>query len=264
MEIKKQENKVALITGVTSGIGRQLTYLFAKDGYDLVLVARNKQKLNALEEELRKKYPVATNGIIKDLSEPSSPQEIFEEIQQRDIAIDVLVNNAGFNVYGSLHKTELLEQQKLIQVNLITPTHLTRLLLPSMLKRRRGKIMFIGSTGSFVPAAYDAIYCATKAYILSFAEGLSQELYGTEITVTCLCPGATQTEFAPKAGMTRTRLFNIGVMNGNVVAQTGYRALMDGKSVVIAGFFNKLQIQAMKFTPRFIAAPLTRYIMSER
>lgn len=225
METKKQDNKVALITGVTSGIGRQLTYLFAEDGYDLVLVARNMQKLNVLEEELRNKYPVDIHGIIKDLSEPSSPQEIFEEVQQRGIAIDVLVNNAGFNVYGSLHKTELLEQQKLIQVNLITPTHLTRLLLPGMLECRRGKIMFIGSTGSFAPSAYDAIYCATKAYILSFAEG---------------------------------------VMNANVVAQTGYRALMDGKSVVIAGIFNKLQIQAMKFTPRFIIAPLTRCIMSER
>ena len=264
METKKQSNKVALITGVTSGIGRQLTYLFAKDGYNLVLVARNKQKLNAIEEELRKKYQVTTTGIIKDLSEPSSPQEIFQEVQQHDIAVDVLVNNAGFNVYGSLHQTELLEQQKLIQVNLITPTHLTRLLLPGMLERGNGKVMFVGSTGSFVPAAYDAIYCATKAYILSFAEGLSQELYGTGITVTCLCPGTTQTEFAAKAGMTRTRLFSIGAMNAKVVAQTGYRALMDGKSMVIAGLFNRMQIQAMKFTPRFIAAPLTRYIMSEQ
>lgn len=264
MKTNKENNKVALITGVTSGIGRQLTYLFAKDGYNLVLVARNKQKLNALEEEVREKYHVITNGIIKDLSDPNSPQEIFEEIQQRDISVNVLVNNAGFNVYGSLHETELLEQQKLIQVNLVTPTHLTRLLLSGMLERGHGKVMFIGSTASFMAAAYDSIYCASKAYILSFAEGLSQELYGTGVTVTCLCPGTTHTEFAAKAGMTRTRLFNIGVMSAKVVAETGYRALMDGKSLAIAGFLNKILIQMMKFTPRFIAAPLTRYIMSEQ
>ena len=264
MRTKAQNNKVALITGVTSGIGRQLTYLFAQDGYNLVLVARNKQKVNSLEEELKQKYGLSTIGIIKDLSEPNSPQEIFEEVQRRDIAVDILVNNAVFNVYGPLHKTELLEQQKLIQVNLITPTHLTRLFLPGMLKHGNGKMMFVGSTGSFMPAAYDAIYCATKAYILSFAEGLSQELHGTGITVTCLCPGTTQTEFAAKAGMTRTRLFNISVMDAKVVAQTGYCALMAGKPVVIAGCFYKIQIQAMKFTPGFVAAPLTRYVMSEQ
>lgn len=264
MWAKELKYKTALITGVTSGIGRQLTYLFAQDGYNLVLVARNKQKLDVLEEELKQKYRLSTTGIIMDLSEPNAPQEVFKDVKRRDIAVDVLVNNAGFNVYGPLHKTDLLEQQKLLQVNLITPTHLTKLFLPGMLERGGGKVMFVGSTGSFMPVAYDAIYGATKAYILSFSEGLAQELCGTGVTVTCLCPGATQTEFAEKAGMTRTRLFNTGVMDAKVVAQVGYRGLMAGKPVVIAGFYNKIQVQAMKFTPGFIAAPLTRYIMSEQ
>lgn len=256
-------NKTALITGVTSGIGRQLAYLFAKDGYDLVLVARNKQKLDALEKELRNKYQVITYGIITDLSELGSPQAVFEEVQRRTIAIDVLVNNAGFNVYGSLEKTELLDQQKLIQVNLITPTYLTRLFLPDMLKGKNGKVMFIGSIGSFIPGPYDAIYSATKAYILSFSEGLAQELYGIGVTVTCLCPGATHTEFASKANMTGIRLFSTGVMDAKTVAEAGYRGLMEGKTIVIPGLYNKIQIRAAKFTPKCIIAPLARYMMSE-
>ncbi|MBP2651438.1 MAG: oxidoreductase, family [Firmicutes bacterium] len=263
MTNKNEKSKTVLITGVTSGIGRQLTYLFAKDGYDLILVARNKEKLDSLEKEIQKKYVVSTTGIIVDLTSNDACQQIAIEVKHLDKPIDILVNNAGFNVYGPLYKTEILDQQKLIQVNLITPTLLTRIFLPDMLKRGIGKILFIGSTGSFMPVAYNTVYGATKAYILSFAEALTQEVNGTGVSVTCLCPGATQTEFASKANMTRTRLFQTGVMDAKFVSRTGYNALMAGKPLVIAGLFNKIQVQAMKLTPRCIAAPLTRYIMSE-
>ncbi|MBP2643745.1 MAG: oxidoreductase, family [Firmicutes bacterium] len=263
MNNKNEKRKTVLITGVTSGIGRQLTYLFAKDDYDLILVARNEEKLDVLKKEIQQKYAVSTTGIVVDLAANDACQQIADEVKQLDKRIDILVNNAGFNVYGPLYKTEMLDQKKLIQVNLITPTVLTRIFLTDMIKHGDGKILFIGSTGSFMPVAYDTVYGATKAYILSFAEALAQEVNGTGVSVTCLCPGATQTEFAAKANMTKTRLFQTGVMDANFVARTGYNALMAGKPVVIAGLFNKIQVQAMKITPRCIAAPLTRYIMSE-
>ena len=260
-----QVRKTVLLTGVTSGIGRELTHLFAADGHNLILVARSQSKLASLEKELREKYSdLSIHGITQDLAAPDSPWKIQAAVRSLQTSVDILVNNAGFNVYGSLNQTSIDEQNRLIQVNAITPTMLTKLFLPDMLAKKSGKILFLGSTASYCPAMYSAVYCASKAYVLSFSESLTMELKNSGVTVTCLCPGATQTEFANKANLKKTRLFNTAVMNAQSVAKIGYHSLLRERPVVISGFLNNLLVKSMKFTPRCIATPVTRYLMSEQ
>jgi hypothetical protein len=248
----------ALITGASSGIGYELSKLFAQDGYDLVVVARNKQKLNKLAKEFERRYRIKVEVISKDLSIPSSPKEIFEEIR----SIEVLVNNAGFTTYGPFYETDLQKELEMIQVNLVSLTHLTKLFLREMIKRGHGKILNIGSTGSFVPCPLTAVYGATKAYVLSFSNALAEELEGTGITVTVLCPGATRTEFFKRAKMEGTRANKWMVMDARRVAEIGYKALMEGKRIVIPGIFNNFQIFLSRFVPRRRVAKIVKSIMS--
>ena len=254
----------ALITGATSGIGYELSKLFAHDGYDLVLVARDRERLEKNAAELRQRYGTNVIVLTGDLALPKTPAELYAELEQRSIAIDVLVNNAGFNVYGPFAGTELQKELRMIQVNLISLTYLTKLMLPAMVKRGKGRILNVGSTGSFVPGPLNAVYCATKAYVLSFSDAIAEELAGTGVTVTTLCPGATRTEFAQRAGMEQTNLFQGPLMDSATVALIGYRALLRGKRSVVAGFMNKLTMFSIKFAPRFLVAKITKKIMSSR
>ena len=266
MEKPKQFNnkKTALITGASGGIGYELSKLFAQDGYDLVLVARNKQKLEELANKLKKNFGVSAKVISKDLSVAASPQEIFDELYQESIHIAILVNNAGFGGCGHFSGTNLKNELDMIQVNLVSLTHLTKLFLPGMLEQGSGKILNVGSTGSFVPVPLEAVYGATKAYVLSFSEAIAEELEGTGVTVTALCPGPTHTGFAKRAQMEDARMFKFGfgIMNAETVAEIGYRGLMKGNRVVIPGIFNRLQMFLIKFTPGKIVAKLTKYQMS--
>ena len=258
----KQET--ALITGATSGIGYELSKLFAHDGYDLVLVARDRERLEKTAARLRQQKGANVTVLAGDLALPDTPDRLCAELEQKSIAIDVLVNNAGFNVYGPFTETDLQKELQMIQVNMVSLTHLTKLLLPGMVKRGRGRILNVGSTGSFVPGPLNAVYCATKAYVLSFSDAIAEELAGSGVTVTALCPGATRTEFAQRAGMERTNLFQGPLMEGATVAATGYRALMRGRRSVIAGVMNKLTIFSIKFAPRFLVAKISKKIMSSR
>ena len=257
-------NRTALITGASSGIGLELAKLFAKDNYNLVLVARRKSQLERLALELSKEYSISVTIIAKDLSLPSSPEEIFNELKEKSIHIDILVNNAGTQVYGKFHKTDIEKELQLIQVNLVSLTHLTKMAVAEMSKRGCGKILNIGSTGSFTPSPLNAIYCATKAYVLNFSEGIAKDLEGTGITVTTLCPGATHTEFAEKAKMQNTRLFSSMVMNPDEVAKIGYRALIKGKRVVVAGLYNKLLVFSLRFTPRWLVLKIGKILLSPK
>jgi hypothetical protein len=196
------------------------------------------------------------------LSVATSPKEIFDELQQESVQVDVLVNNAGFNVYGPFSETDLMEELQMIQVNLVSLTHLTKLFLPGMLKQGYGKILNVGSTGSFGPGPLNAVYCATKAYVLSFSEAIAEELEGTGVTVTALCPGATKTEFAKRAGMEDVKLFQSRLMDARTVAEIGYRALMEGKRVVVAGIYNKLQMSLIRFLPRKMVTKMVKDMMS--
>jgi len=256
--------KTALVTGASSGIGRELAKLFAKDGYNLVLVARRKPRLEELAAELRGKYSITATVIEKDLACPGSPREIFDELRNKSIHVDILVNNAGTGVHGAFHKTDLEEELRLIQVNLVSLTHLTKLAVTEMLKKGTGKILNLGSTASFSPVPLLAIYSATKAYVLSFSEGIAKDLEGTGITVTTLCPGATVTEFAGEALMEEIRLFSAMVMSAERVAEIGYHALMKGKRVAVAGIYNKLLVSMIRFTPRSLVLVLGQILMSKK
>jgi uncharacterized protein len=195
------EREVALVTGASSSIGQESTKLLAENRFDLVLVFRNKVALNEISSQLTAQYPVRVTVVPKDLSLPRAPKGVYETLKQASIAVDVLANIAGIQVYGALQDTDITEQLQLIQVNLVALTHLTMLFGREMVERERGRILNVASTGAFSPSPFNAIYCATKAYVLNFSEAMARDLEGAGVTVTCLCPGATQTEFARRAGI---------------------------------------------------------------
>jgi short-subunit dehydrogenase len=177
--------------------------------------------------------------------------------------VDVLVNNAGIQVYGALQDTDVAEQLRLIQVNLVALTHLTMLFGREMADRGRGRILNVASTGAFAPAPLNAVYCATKAYVLSFSEAIARDLEGTGVTVTCLCPGATQTQFAKRAGIENVRLFGSFVMDAREVARAGYWGLMRGKTTVVPGLYNWVLVSSVRFTSRRLVTRIGKYLMSE-
>ena len=257
------ERKRVLITGASSGIGYEFSRIFAKNDYDLILVARRGEQLQKIANEIRSTYNVAVKVITKDLSAINSAEEIYFEIIKDLGTIDVLVNNAGIQVYGPFSETNLEEELGLINVNLITLTKLTKLFLKDMKKRGNGRILNVCSTGSFAPGPLNAVYCATKAYVLSFSEAIAEEASGTGVTITALCPGATKTEFSKRANIENVRLFRSKVMEASEVAEIGYRALMKGSITVIAGFSNKLTVFSIRMTPRRIVTKISHYLMSK-
>lgn len=251
--------RTALITGATSGLGFEFVKLFAGDGYNLVLVARNAQKL----DEIKKTYSNLDVSVLsKDLSVPGAAKEVFEEIEKSGIHIDVLVNNAGFGLLGPFDRLDIQKQLQMIQLNVATLTELTYYILPKM-KEQKGRILNVASTAAFQPGPYMAVYFATKAYVLSFSEALAEELRGAAVTVTTLCPGPTKTHFGAAAQAEGTRMFS-RTMAADVVARTGYQALMNGKSVVVAGGMNRASTIMEKFLPRSWVAKAAKYVTGEK
>jgi short-subunit dehydrogenase len=253
--------KTALITGASSGIGYELSRLFAADGYDLVLIARSGQKLNELATELCKTGKINVTVLAKDLGDPAAPDEIFKILQAQSIMIDVLINNAGFGAHGPFAQNDWAEELGMLHVNVIALTHLTKLFLPGMVKHGSGKIMNVGSTGSFAPGPSMAVYCATKAYVLSFSEALAAELNGTGVTVTALCPGVTRTGFQARANVEKIRMLKDAGMSAKQVAEIGYRAMQRGTPVVIPGVWNWLMIFSTRFIPRSLVTGFSRRMM---
>jgi hypothetical protein len=251
----------ALITGASSGIGYHLSKVFARHGHNLVLVARNQPRLNQLAGELQERFGVAVEVIPKDLSVETSAREIVNELQEKSLRIDMLVNNAGVDVYGCFQETEMAQELWMIQINLVTLTQLTKLLLSDMVAQGYGRILNLGSTGSFIPSPLNAVYSATKAYVLSFSEALAEELRGSGVTVTVLCPGATRTEFQRRAGMENVRLLRFGVMEAEKVAEIGYQALMAGKRVVVPGLLNKVQVLSARILPGRVLAKAAKVML---
>ena len=255
-EINKK--KTVLITGASTGIGYELTKLFARDNYNLVLVARSKEKLDIISEELLKSYGSKVKVIAKDLSIVSSPKEVFDEIRDSDIRIDVLVNNAGAGTTGLFHEIDYEKDLEIIQLNITALTSLTKLFSREMIKFRKGKILNVASTGSYQPGPYIAVYYATKAYVLSFSQAIRNELRDFGITVTTVCPGATRTEFSKRAGKKDLK----NAMNARVVARAAYLGMNKNKDVVIPGFINKVAIFSSKLLPGSISANIVRKIQS--
>jgi short-subunit dehydrogenase len=257
--------ETALVTGATSGIGLDLVHLFARDGHDVVLVARHEEKLREVATDLERHHKVAAHVIAADLSDLDAPRRVFEETRTRRLQIDVLVNNAGFGVGGKFSDNDLATQLQIIQLNITALTNLTGLFLEGMLARNSGKILNLASTAAFQPGPLMAVYYASKAYVLSFSEAIAEELKDTGVTVTALCPGPTDTGFAEKAHIENTGLFKvIRPMSSMEVAQVGYKAMRKGKRVVIAGMRNKMTAQSVRVTPRFVVTKVVRALQERR
>ena len=253
--------QTVLITGSSGGIGYELAKLFARDKYNLLLVARSAEKLNQVANQLQSQFGVAVKALALDLAAAPAPKFLFDQLQREKIEVDVLVNNAGFGAFGefaSMPEGEILGQ---IQLNVTALTHLTRLFLPPMLARRTGKIMNVASTAAFQPGPLMAVYYGTKAYVLSFSEAVANEVAGSGVIISCFCPGATDTGFAKRAGTEDSRLFKkIGAMNVETVALDGYRGLMEGKTVVISGVQNWLVAESVRFAPRKWVTAISRWV----
>jgi short-subunit dehydrogenase len=260
----KDTTSTALITGASGGIGYELARLFAKDHHNLVLVARSGPKLSQFADELQRQFGVSAKPIALDLAAPRAPQLLFDQLQREGIAVDILVNNAGYGKLGEFAEVPVEEGLGQIQLNVTALTHLTKLFLSPMLERRSGRIMNVASTAGFQPGPLMAVYYATKAYVISFSEALANELGGKGVTVTCLCPGATDTGFASRAGNDKSRLFKqIGPMDAKTVALKGYRGLMAGKTLVIPGLKNWLLAESLRISPRKLVTAISRRLMDE-
>lgn len=248
-----------LITGASGGIGWELAKLFACDGYRLVLVARNRSKLEELAQNLQREFGASAIVLAEDLADPNAPGRIYDTLQRQGIEVDVLVNNAGFGDFGPFAETDLKVDLEMMQVNMTALVHLTRLFLPGMVDRKKGKILNVSSLAAFEPGPFMAMYYATKAFVSSYSEAIADELRGTGVTVTALCPGPTRTGFQARAGTERNRTAS-EFMEAAEVARVGYRGLLAGKAVVIPGLRNRLIALFVKLIPRSIATRLVRMI----
>jgi uncharacterized protein len=254
----------ALITGASSGIGLELSRQFAAGKHDLVLVARNQDRLQSLADELQHEHGINVHVIAMDLALANAAAALHEALGQRKVGIDYLVNNAGFGQNELFAEMPLADALQMIQLNITTLTQLTHLLLPQMLARGSGKVLNIASTAAFMPGPTQAVYFATKAYVLSFSEAIADELQGSGVSVTVYCPGPTRTGFASRANMTNALLFKLNPMSAEAVAQDAYRAMMRGKSLAIAGLVNQLQIFSIRLSPRWLVRKVTRALTDGR
>ena len=250
--------ETALITGASSGIGRELVKLFASDRSNLILVARSEDKLESLAQELRRDHGIEVLVLPKDLADPAAPQAIFDQLSAEGRTVDVVVNNAGFGAVGPVASLAVEKQMDMIQVNVAALTHLSRLFLPGMVERGRGGILNVGSTAGFQPGPNMAVYYATKAFVLSFTEALAEELAGSRIHVTCLAPGPTATGFGAVSGMEGSLVFKLGTMDARTVAQAGYRGFRRGKVIVIPGWTNRLGAFSVRLGPRAFVRKLVK------
>jgi short-subunit dehydrogenase len=242
--------KTALITGASSGLGLELARLFARDGHDLVVVARRRDHLEALATRLAAEHGVAARIIAEDLADPIAPRRIFEELGERRLTPEFLVNSAGFGTSGPFAASDLGRELAMVQVNVTSLMHLTRLFVPGMIARGSGRILNLGSTAGFQAGPGMAVYYATKAFVNSFTEALGYELRGTGVTATVACPGATATEFGKVAGTEQSRLFHLGTTSPEFVARHAYRAMMAGKPMSLPGWRAKLGLQMLRIGSR--------------
>ena len=249
--------KTALVTGASSGLGLELARLFARDGHDLIVVARRRDHLEALATGLAADHGVAARIIAEDLADPIAPVRIVEELKARRIHVDFLVNCAGFGTNGPFAASDLGRELAMLQVNAGALMHLTGLLLPGMIARRSGRILNLGSTAGFQPGPNMAIYYASKAFVNSFTEALAYELRGTGVTATVSCPGATATEFSAVAGTSESRLFRLGAMAAGDVAAHAYGAMMAGKVMSLPGWRAKLGLHLLRIGTRAQARAVT-------
>jgi uncharacterized protein len=247
-------NRYALITGATMGIGYELAKIFAQDGYNLVLVARTEEDLQKRATEFSQQYGVQAIPIAKDLFQTNAAFELYEEVKRKQIEVDVLVNDAGQGQYGLFIESDINRLLEIIQLNVSSLTVLTHLFLKDMVARNDGKILQLASIASELPGPWQAVYHATKAYVLSFTEALINELKNTNVTMTALQPGATETDFFNKADMQESKILDTKLSDPAKVAKDGYEALMKGDDKIVSGLKNKAMVTMSNVLPDTMVA----------
>jgi short-subunit dehydrogenase len=255
--------ETVLITGASGGIGEEFAKIFAAKGSDLVLAARSGDKLERLAASLREQHKVQVETLAIDLAAADSAPRVAAFLEERKLEIGILINNAGYGTFGPFAECDLGPELGQIQLNVTTLTHLTRLLLPGMLRRRDGRILNVASTAAFQPGPMMAVYYATKAYVVSFSEALANELQGSGVTVTCLCPGPTKTGFNERAKLGNRGLLSKKsvMMEAEAVAKRGYQGLMKGKRLIIPGLLNKALAHSTRLGSLALGASVVRRIM---
>lgn len=248
---------VAFITGASGGIGAEFARVFAADHHDLVLTARSADPLESLAAELRGAHGVEVLVLPADLAKADAAAGLMADLVQRKIQVDYLINNAGFGTYGNFVDHDITNEIEMIQVNVTSLTALTRGFLPGMLERRNGRILNVASTAAFQPCPLLTVYGATKAYVLSFSEALAVELHGTGVSITCLCPGPTDTNFGNRSGFALLESLKGRIPSARTVAAYGYQALFARETVAVHGLANRLLTASSRFAPRKLVAEIS-------
>ena len=254
--------ETVLITGASSGIGREFSKLFAEKGYRLVITARREKNL----AELKKMYPENNVEVIPcDLGSEAGAEYLYNEVKKRSIKVDILINNAGFGLFGEFYETDIEKEKKMIDLNVKALVELSKYFLQEMLERDSGKILNVASIAAFQPGPYMSVYYASKAFVLSFSEALRNEVRNTGVNISVLCPGPVETEFEKSSELTKSKLFSkLKPVTAEKVAYAGYRGLMKNRAVIIPGFFNRAAITAGTFVPTGIKVNIARKIQEKK
>ena len=254
---------LALVTGASMGLGAEFARLLASEGYDLVLTARSGDKLTSLKKEVEGLHGIRAHIVVQDLADPRAPLAIYDQVRATGLEVDVLVNNAGFGMYGLFYQSDLQTELDMIQVNITALVHLTKLFVRDMVAKKRGRVLNVASTAAFLPGPLQPVYYASKAFVLSFTEAIGNELHGTGVTATALCPGPTPTEFQTRANVGRVRGLRLMMrVNPDVVVRAGYKGMIKGKPVVVPGALNNVIIFLLRLFPRRTVTATVRRVQT--
>ena len=262
--MKTQQNKTALITGASSGIGKELAFLHSKRGGDLIIIARSEEKLKQMAAELMQQYGNNVLVIAKDLTGENAAQEVYDEVKAKNITVDYLINNAGFGGIGKFYERSIKDDTAMIQLNIVALTQLTHLFLNDFVDRNSGRILNVSSTASLMPGPLQAVYFATKAYVTSFSNAIAEELKNTKVTVTTLMPGPTKTDFGSRSGMDKTELFE-NTTSPEIVAEDGYEAMLNGDLNMISGveLSQRIMLKLLPFVPKKLVLEMIKKRQTE-
>ncbi|GLI99182.1 SDR family oxidoreductase [Sphingobium sp. BS19] len=254
----------ALVTGASAGLGTLFAEALAAEGRPLVIVARRRDRLDAIAADLRSRFGTQVLPIALDLAAADAPEMLFAQLEQQGIVIDTLINNAGFGARGAFAELDLTMQSEMVDLNCRTLMALCHRALPAMIAQKNGAILNLASVAGFLPGPYMSTYYATKAFVLSLSQALHEEVKDRGVRVSALCPGPTDTEFAAVAGLTNSRLFQMNVSTAKDVVRDGMAALRDNKAVAVAGLSNKLMVAGLRFIPRGLARGMAARLQKGR